>query len=52
MRLKDIPTEELRRALVATEAAAGVDSVDARILRRELEARREAARRRKGRARG
>jgi hypothetical protein len=36
MQLRDMPTDELRRALSATERAAGQDSDSARVLRREL----------------
>ncbi len=36
MKLTEIPTADLRRILRATERAAGPDSVEARILRREL----------------
>ena len=36
MKLHDIPTPELRRVLRATEQDAGSDSMEARMLRREL----------------
>jgi hypothetical protein len=36
MKLRDVPTTELRRILRATERDAGPDSVEARTLRREL----------------
>jgi len=36
MKLHEIPTPELRRILRATERDAGADSMEARILRREL----------------
>lgn len=45
MKLSELPTDELRRALADTERIAGRNSASARILRREL-ARREAAPRR------
>ena len=37
--LSDLPTEDLREMLRATEQVAGPDSVSARILRRALESR-------------
>jgi hypothetical protein len=36
MKLNDIPMPELRRILCATERDAGPDSMEARVLRREL----------------
>jgi hypothetical protein len=42
MQLRDMPIDELRRALAATERAAGQDSQSARVLRRELEQRERA----------
>ena len=51
MKLNDIPTPKLRRILRATEQAAGPDSMEVRVLRRELVRREQQtrqARRRKG----
>ena len=50
MKLNKITTPELRRILRATERDAGRDSIEARILRRELVKREQQARkkRRKG----
>ena len=44
MKLTDIPTQELRRILHATERAVGADSSEAEILRRELTKRQQRAR--------
>lgn len=45
MKVKDVPTSQLRRILRATERAVGTDSTEARIIRRELVRRRRAQRR-------
>ncbi len=47
MKLRDMPTDELRRALEATERAAGFDSHSANALRRELARRRKKGPRRR-----
>jgi hypothetical protein len=47
MKLNEVPTAELQRILRATERDAGPDSMEARILRRELVKREQQARRKR-----
>lgn len=47
MRLRDVATDELLRAFAATEKVAGLESLEARVLRRELDRRNRLRRRSK-----
>ena len=51
MKLHEISTPDLRRILRATEQDAGFDSMEARVLRRELTQREQQARRVRRRSR-